>query len=112
MEPGEAPVLSGGQFSPHKIQGIIGGNGFPPVLDQSLYDEVISVPSDVAIDTARELMRAEGLFAGVSAGANIAAARVVSARPEHKGQTIVTFLCDTGERYVSSELFAHVRETP
>jgi cysteine synthase A len=66
----------------------------------------------VAIDTARELMRAEGLFAGVSAGANIAAARVVSARPEHKGQTIVTFLCDTGERYVSSELFDHVRETP
>jgi cysteine synthase A len=112
VEPGEAPVLSGGQFSPHKIQGIIGGNGFPPVLDQSLYDEVISVPSDVAIDTARELMRAEGLFAGVSAGANIAAARVVAARPEHKGQTIVTFLCDTGERYVSSELFDHVRETP
>jgi cysteine synthase A len=112
VEPGEAPVLSGGQFSPHKIQGIIGGNGFPPVLDQGLYDEVISVPSDVAIDTSRELMRAEGLFAGVSAGANIAAARVVAARPEHKGQTIVTFLCDTGERYVSSELFDHVRETP
>jgi cysteine synthase A len=112
VEPGEAPVLSGGQFSPHKIQGIIGGNGFPPVLDQGLYDEVISVPSDVAIDTARELMRVEGLFAGVSAGANIAAARVVAARPEHTGQTIVTFLCDTGERYVSSELFDHVRETP
>ena len=110
VEPGEAPVLSGGVFSPHKIQGIIGGNGFPPVLDTELYDEVIAVPSDVAIDTARELMAVEGLFAGVSAGANIAAARVVAARPEHQGQTIVTFLCDTGERYVSSELFDHVRE--
>jgi cysteine synthase A len=110
VEPGEAPVLSGGVFSPHKIQGIIGGNGFPPVLDTELYDEVIAVPSDVAIDTARELMAVEGLFAGVSAGANIAAARVVAARPEHHGQTIVTFLCDTGERYVSSELFDHVRE--
>ena len=112
VEPSEAPVLSGGQFSPHKIQGIIGGNGFPPVLDTDLYDEVISVPSDVAIDTARELIAVEGLFAGVSAGANIAAARIVAARPEHQGQTIVTFLCDTGERYVSSELFDHVRETP
>jgi cysteine synthase len=112
VEPAEAPVLSGGDFSPHKIQGIIGGNGFPPVLDTALYDEVISVPSDVAIDTARELMRAEGLFAGVSAGANIAAARIVAARPKHQGQTIVTFLCDTGERYVSSELFDHVRERP
>ena len=112
VEPDEAPVLSGGVFSPHKIQGIIGGNGFPPVLDTELYDAIIAVPSDVAIDTARELMRVEGLFAGVSAGANIAAARVVAARPEHQGQTIVTFLCDTGERYVSSELFDHVRETP
>ena len=112
VEPAEAPVLSGGVFSPHKIQGIIGGNGFPPVLDQTMYDEVIAVSSDVAIDTARELIRVEGLFAGVSAGANIAAARVVAARPEHHGQTIVTFLCDTGERYVSSELFDHVRETP
>jgi cysteine synthase A len=110
VEPAEAPVLSGGVFSPHKIQGIIGGNGFPPVLDTALYDQVISIPSDVAIATSRELIRVEGLFAGVSAGANIAATRIVAARPEHQGQTIVTFLCDTGERYVSSELFDHVRE--
>lgn len=111
VEPGEAPVLSGGEFSPHKIQGIIGGNGFPPVLDQHLYDEVLSIPSDVAIATARELIRTEGLIAGVSAGANLAAARIVAAKPEHQGQTIVTFLCDTGERYVSSELFDHVRDS-
>ncbi len=110
VEPAEAPVLSGGEFSPHKIQGIIGGNGFPPVLDTGLYDEVISIPSDVAIETARELIRVEGLVVGVSAGANVAAARLVAARPEHAGQTIVTFLCDTGERYVSSELFDHVRD--
>ena len=109
VEPAEAPVLSGGQFTPHKIQGIIGGNGFPPVLDTALYDEVVTISSDVAIETSRELMRAEGLFAGVSAGANIA--RIVAGRPEHAGQTIVTFLCDTGERYVSSELFDHARET-
>ncbi|MBI4899767.1 MAG: cysteine synthase A [Actinobacteria bacterium] len=111
VEPAEAPVLSGGQFRPHKIQGIIGGNGFPPVLDTALYDEVISIPSDEAIATSRELIRVEGLLAGVSAGANLAAARIVAARPEHAGQTIVTFLCDTAERYVSSELFDHVRET-
>lgn len=111
VEPAEAPVLSGGEFSPHKIQGIVGGNGFPPVLDQDLYDEVISIPSDVAIATARELIRVEGLMAGVSAGANLAATRIIAARPEHKGQTIVTFLCDTAERYVSSELFDHVRES-
>jgi cysteine synthase A len=110
VEPHEAPVLSGGLFSPHKIQGIIGGNGFPPVLDQALYDEVISIPGDLAIETARELIRVEGLLAGVSAGANLAAARIVAARPEHAGQVIVTFLCDTAERYVSSELFDHVRE--
>jgi cysteine synthase len=111
VEPAEAPVLSGGEFRPHKIQGIIGGNGFPPVLDTDLYDEVISIPSDEAITTSRELIRVEGLLAGVSAGANLAAARIVAARPEHAGQTIVTFLCDTAERYVSSELFDHVRET-
>ena len=98
------------RVQPHKIQGIIGGNGFPPVLDQGLYDEVISIPSDTAIETARELIRVEGLLAGVSAGANLAAARIVAARPEHAGQVIVTFLCDTAERYVSSELFDHVRE--
>jgi len=81
-----------------------------PVLDTALYDEVISIPGDVAIETARELMRTEGLIAGVSTGANLAASRIVAARPEHGGQTIVTFLCDTGERYVSSELFQNVRE--
>ncbi len=111
VEPAEAPVLSGGEFSPHKIQGIIGGNGFPPVLDQHLYDGVISIPSDVAIETARELIRTEGLLVGVSSGANLAAARIVAAKPEHQGQTIVTFLCDTAERYVSGELFDHVRES-
>ena len=111
VEPAEAPVLSGGVFSPHKIQGIIGGNGFPPVLDTALYDEVISIPGDVAIETARELMRTEGLIAGVSAGANLAASRIVAASHEHRGKTIVTFLCDTGERYVSSELFQNVRDT-
>ena len=74
-----------------------------------MIDEVIDIPGDVAINVARQVMRVEGLVVGVSAGAALAAAQVLADRPENAGKTIVTVLPDTGERYISSELFDHVR---
>ncbi len=109
VEPAEAPVLSGGEFQPHKIQGIIGGNGFPPVLELELADEILGIPQDRAIETAREALAKEGLLVGISSGAVLEAARQVAARPENAGKTIVTVLPDTGERYLSTELFDHAR---
>ncbi|WFP16025.1 cysteine synthase A [Citricoccus muralis] len=109
VEPAEAPVLAGGEFQPHKIQGIIGGNGFPPVLEIEIADEIIGVQQDHALDVAREALATEGLIVGVSSGAALAAARELAARPENANKTIVTVLPDTGERYLSSELFDHAR---
>jgi cysteine synthase len=105
VEPKDSAVLSGGAAGPHKIQGI--GAGFvPDVLDKTLIDEVITVANDDAIQTARDLARKEGILAGISAGANVWAATQVAKRPENKGKTIVTFICDTGERYISTEMYA------
>jgi cysteine synthase A len=104
VEPAASPVLSGGRAGPHKIQGI--GAGFvPTVLDTSLYDEVITIDDDEAIATARTLARQEGLLVGISSGANVAAAIRLGQRPEHRGKTIVTILCDTGERYLSTGIY-------
>ncbi|QDF30369.1 cysteine synthase A [Halarcobacter anaerophilus] len=104
VEPDASPVLSGGKPGPHKIQGI--GAGFvPDVLNTKLYNEVITVKNEDAIKTSKELARNEGLLVGISAGANVYAAELVASRPENKGKTIVTLLCDTGERYLSSGLF-------
>ena len=105
VEPKNSPVLSGGAPSPHKIQGI--GAGFvPDILDTACYGEVIQVSNEDAIATARMLAKKEGLLVGISAGANVWAAMQVGSRPEFQGKTIVTILCDTGERYLSTELFS------
>jgi cysteine synthase A len=104
VEPDSSPVISGGESGPHKIQGI--GAGFiPDNLDTHLIDEVIRVKSEDAGATARRLSKEEGIFGGVSAGANVYAALQVAGRPENEGKTIVTVICDTGERYLSTWLF-------
>ena len=101
VEPAASPVLSGGKPGPHLIQGI--GAGFvPEILDRALLDEIIQVDGREAIDMARKLMRTEGVCAGISTGANVLAALGVASRPEMRGKNIVTFACDTGERYMST----------
>jgi cysteine synthase A len=104
VEPADSPVLSGGQPGPHKIQGI--GAGFVPrVLNTEVYDEVITCTADDAFATSRRLAREEGILCGISAGANVWAALELARRPESAGKLIVTFLCDTGERYLTTPLF-------
>ncbi len=105
VEPEASAILSGEQPSPHKIQGI--GAGFvPDILDISVYGEVVKVSNEDALETARMLAKKEGLLVGISSGANVYAAMQVGKRPEFQGKTIVTILCDTGERYLSTELFS------
>jgi cysteine synthase A len=104
VEPVDSPVLSGGPPGPHKIQGI--GAGFvPAVLNTSAYDEVITCTADDAFAMARRIAREEGILVGISAGANVWASLEVARRPESAGATVVTFLCDTGERYLTTPLF-------
>jgi cysteine synthase A len=104
VEPKDSPVLSGGKPGPHKIQGI--GAGFvPQVLNVDVIDEIIQVSNDDAMETARQLAAKEGILAGVSSGAAMWAAMQLSQRTENKGKTIVVILPDTGERYISTEMF-------
>ncbi len=105
VEPEASALLSGELPSPHKIQGI--GAGFiPKNLDTTVYSEVIKVSNEDAIETARMLAKKEGLLVGISAGANVWATMQIASRPEFAGKTLVTILCDTGERYLSTELFS------
>lgn len=104
VEPAGSAVLSGGTPGPHRIQGI-GAGFFPDVLDHSVIDEVITVSDDDAAHTGRDLAAKEGILGGVSAGANVWAALEIAAREESAGKTIVTVICDTGERYLSTWLF-------
>jgi len=107
VEPNESPVLSGGEPSPHKQQGI--GAGFiPGNLDTKIYDEVIRVTNDDAIQTARKLAREEAIFAGISSGSITWAALQVAARPENKGKLIVSVICDFGERYLSNAVYTEL----
>jgi cysteine synthase A len=104
-------VLSGRPAGPHRIQGI--GAGFVPrVLDTSVYDEILTVTEDDAFAAALALAREEGLLVGISGGANVWAAGALARRPEMKGKVVVTILCDTGERYLSTPLFADLPEAP
>jgi len=104
VEPSASPVLGGGSPAPHKIQGI--GAGFvPKVLNTKIYDEIFAVSNEDAFATARGVAKSEGVLVGISAGANIFAAKEIGKRPENAGKTIVTVLCDTGERYLSTTLF-------
>ena len=104
VEPKDSPVLSGGKPGPHKIQGI--GAGFvPDVLNVDILDEVIQVSNEDAFETARQLACQEAVLSGISGGANVRAAIELSRRAENEGKVIVTFICDTGERYISTEMY-------
>jgi cysteine synthase len=107
VEPNESPVLSGGQPSPHRQQGI--GAGFvPSILDTKIYHEVIRVTNEDAIATARRLAREEGIFAGISSGSITWAALRVASRPENAGKLIVSVVCDFGERYLSNPVYTEL----
>ncbi len=104
VEPKDSPILSGGEPGPHKIQGI--GAGFvPEVLNVEIIDEIIQVSNDDALETARQLAGKEGILGGISSGAAMWAAGQLSQRPENEGKTIVVIFPDTGERYISTEMF-------
>ncbi len=104
IEPTTSAVLEGGCAGPHKIQGI--GAGFvPEILNTEIYDEVLAISDEESFAMARLVAKEEGLLIGISSGANLHAAQILAARPENKGKTIVTILCDTAERYLSTELF-------
>ena len=108
VEPATSPVMSGGQPGPHKIQGI--GAGFiPSIVDMKLIDEVLTVTNDEAFGMAKRLIREEGILCGISSGGNVTAALKVAQRPENKGKLIVVIIPSTGERYLSTDLFAEYR---
>ena len=105
VEPATSPVLSEGKSGPHKIQGI--GAGFvPDVLDTKIYDEVITIENEDAFAEGKKFAVSEGILVGISSGAALKAATILASRPENKGKTIVALLPDSGDRYLSTPLFA------
>lgn len=104
IEPAESPVLSGKPAAPHGIQGI-GANFVPDIIDRSLITEILTVDTPTAKEAARKALKMDALNAGISSGANIACAMALAKRPEFQGKNIVTIACDTGERYMSTDLF-------
>jgi cysteine synthase A len=105
VEPADSAVLSGGKAGPHMLQGI--GAGFiPEILNREIIDEILLVKNEEAMETSRRLAREEGILCGISAGANVFAALQLSRREELRGNSIVTVICDTGERYLSTTLFS------
>jgi len=107
VEPSNSPVLSGGKPGPHMIQGI--GAGFvPDILDTEIYDEVIKIENSAAFAMAKRLAKEEGILAGISSGANVAGALEVASRKENVGKLVVAVICDTAERYISTDLFSKV----
>ncbi len=105
VEPAASPLLSGGKAGPHGIQGI-GANFVPAVLNTEIYDEIVPVTNEAAFETGRMLGKTEGFLAGISSGAALWAAIEVAKRPENEGKTIVVLLPDTGDRYLSTAMFA------
>ena len=105
VEPADSPVLSGGKAGPHKLQGI--GAGFvPEVLDTSVYDQIMTITTDQAYEAGRMMGRKEGVLVGISSGAALYAALELARQPENEGKTIVVLLPDTGDRYLSTPMFA------
>ena len=104
VEPADSPLLSRGKSGPHSLQGI-GANFVPPVLDTGIYDEIIPVTTEQAYEAGRQLGRREGVLVGISSGAALWAALELAKRPENEGKTIVVLLPDTGDRYLSTDLF-------